>query len=114
MAEFHVLDLAGGIASRREEGETGQSVHGLPRGDENLEKAGIQITSLGDAGVMLDEQAKLAYRRALRAARRTGGSQGAGNYQAGAGQNRRERVRCPLGCHIMGHSGRDGWSMATG
>ena len=64
-AEFHVLDLVGGIASQREEDETSQSVQGLPRGDEDLEKAGIHITSLGDAGEMLDEQAKVAYRRRL-------------------------------------------------
>ena len=38
---------------------------GLPRGDEDLEKAGIHIGSLGDAGEMLDEQAKVAYRRRL-------------------------------------------------
>src|SRR6266478_3949925 len=62
--EFHVLDLVGGIASQREEDETSQSVQGLPRG-EDLEKAGIHITSLGDAGEMLDEQAKVAYRRRL-------------------------------------------------
>jgi hypothetical protein len=63
--EFHVLDLVGGIASQREEDETSQSLQGLPRGDEDLEKAGIHITSLGDAGEMLDEQAKVAYRRRL-------------------------------------------------
>jgi AAA ATPase-like protein len=63
--EFHVLDLAGGIASQREKDEASQSTHGLPRGTEDLEKAGIHITSLGDAGEMLDEQAKVAYRRRL-------------------------------------------------
>src|ERR1700674_4840582 len=63
--EFHVLDLAGGIASQREKDEASQSMHGLPRGAEDLEKAGIHITSLGDAGEMLDEQAKVAYRRRL-------------------------------------------------
>src|ERR1700687_2490853 len=64
-AEFHVLDLAGGIAARRDDDETGQSARGLPRGDEDLEKAGIHIGSLGDAGEMLDEQAKVDYRRRL-------------------------------------------------
>src|SRR6266852_2552449 len=64
-AEFHVLDLVGGIASQREEDETSQSVHGLPRGEEDLEKAGIHIRNLGDAGEMLDEQAKVAYRHRL-------------------------------------------------
>jgi tetratricopeptide (TPR) repeat protein len=63
--EFHVLDLAGGIAGRRDDNETGQSAHGLPRGDENLEQAGIHIGNLGDAGEMLDEPAKAAYRRRL-------------------------------------------------
>jgi hypothetical protein len=64
-AEFHVLDLAGGVAGQREDDGTNQSVHGLPRGEQDLEKAGIHIGSLGDAGEMLDEQAKLAYRRRL-------------------------------------------------
>jgi hypothetical protein len=64
-AEFHVLDLAGGIAGQRMVDETSRSSHGLPRGDEDLEKAGIHIGSLGDAGEMLDEQAKVAYKRRL-------------------------------------------------
>ena len=63
--EFHVLDLFGGIASQREEDESSQSVQGLPRGGEDLEHAGIHIAGLGDAGEMLDEQAKIAYRRRL-------------------------------------------------
>src|SRR5712672_3524336 len=63
--EFHVLDLVGGIASQREDDEIGKSAQGLPRGTEELEKAGIHVTSLGDAGEMLDEQAKVAYRRRL-------------------------------------------------
>src|SRR5258707_10196248 len=63
--EFHVLDLFGGIASQREEEETSQSVKGLPWRAEDLEKAGIHTTGLGDAGEMLDEQAKVEYRRRL-------------------------------------------------
>jgi hypothetical protein len=63
--EFHVLDLMSGIAAAREDDESGQSEHGLPRGVEDLEKAGIRIGGLGDAGEMLDEQAKAAYRRRL-------------------------------------------------
>src|ERR1700687_3916276 len=39
--EFHVLDLVGGIADAREDDETSQSARDLPRGDEELEKAGI-------------------------------------------------------------------------
>jgi tetratricopeptide (TPR) repeat protein len=60
--EFHVLDLAGGIPGQRDDDELD---HGLPRGDDNLEKAGIHIASLGDAGEMLDDQAKASYRRRL-------------------------------------------------
>jgi tetratricopeptide (TPR) repeat protein len=63
--EFHVLDLAGGIAGRGDDDEAGQSAQGLPRGDKDLEQAGIHIGNLGDAGEMLDEQAKAAYRRRL-------------------------------------------------
>ena len=63
--EFHVLDLFGGIAGQREEDESNQSAHGLPRGDEDLETAGIHITGLGGAGEMLDDQAKVSYRRRL-------------------------------------------------
>ncbi len=63
--EFHVLDLAGGIGGQRDDDEAGQSAQGLPRGDEDLEKAGIHVGGLGDAGEMLDEQAKVAYRRRL-------------------------------------------------
>jgi predicted ATPase len=64
--EFHVLDLVGGIAVQREEGEPDQKAQiGLPRAGDALEKAGIRIGSLGDAGEMLDDQAKAAYRRRL-------------------------------------------------
>ena len=63
--EFHVLDLAGGIPGQHDDDETNQSAQGLPHGDENLEKAGIHIASLGDAGEMLDDQAKASYRRRL-------------------------------------------------
>jgi uncharacterized membrane protein len=63
--EFHVLDLAGGVAGQREDDETNQFMHGLPRGEQDLEKAGIHIGNLGDAGEMLDEQAKVAYRHRL-------------------------------------------------
>ena len=64
-AEFHVLDLVGGIAGQHDDDETIGSTHGLPRGEEDLEKAGIHLGSLGDAGEMLDDQAKVAYRRRL-------------------------------------------------
>jgi hypothetical protein len=64
-AEFHVLDLVGGIAGQHDDDETRHFAHGLPRGYEDLEKAGIRVASLGNAGEMLDEQAKAAYRRRL-------------------------------------------------
>jgi tetratricopeptide (TPR) repeat protein len=60
--EFHALDLVGGIAGGRGEVEVNQ---GLPRGDQDLDKAGIHITGLGDAGELLDDQAKAEYRRRL-------------------------------------------------
>src|SRR5258707_15229530 len=63
--EFHVLDLVGGIAGHRDLDEPDHQAPGLPRGDEELEKAGIHVASLGDAGEMLEEQAKVAYRHRL-------------------------------------------------
>jgi predicted ATPase len=63
--EFHALDLAGGIAGRDGDEDSNQQIAGLPRGEEDLEKAGIHIASLGDAGELLDEQAKSAYRRRI-------------------------------------------------
>ena len=63
--EFHVLDLAGSVAGQPEDDEANHFVNGLPRGERDLEKAGIHIGHLGDAGEMLDEQAKIAYRRRL-------------------------------------------------
>jgi tetratricopeptide (TPR) repeat protein/uncharacterized membrane protein len=63
--EFHVLDLAGGIAVQVQDDETSISAYGLPRGAQDLEKAGLHLSSLGDAGEMLDEQAKGAYKRRL-------------------------------------------------
>src|ERR1700722_16149755 len=60
--EFHVLDLVGGMAASTAEDEPKLR---MPRGDDELQKAGINITGLGDAGEMLDDQAKSAYRRRL-------------------------------------------------
>src|ERR1700730_231340 len=64
-AEFHVLDLAGGIASQRDDDDAGQAQPHSPRGDEYLEKAEIHIGGLGDAVETLEEQVKVAYRRRL-------------------------------------------------
>jgi eukaryotic-like serine/threonine-protein kinase len=63
--EFHVLDLFGGIAGRRDDDDAHTSTHDLPRRDEDLANAGMHITGLGDAGEMLDDQAKASYRRRL-------------------------------------------------
>lgn len=61
--EFHALDLFGGIAGQREEEEdSSQAIQGLPDRHGDLEKAGIHISGPTDAGEMLDEQAKAAYR----------------------------------------------------
>src|SRR5271155_4825819 len=56
--EFHVLDLVGGIAGQHEDdgNDTNHSGQSLPHNDEDLEKAGIHLGSLGDAGEMLDDQ----------------------------------------------------------
>src|ERR1700730_7220190 len=63
--KFHVLDLAGKIAGQCGTDETSRSGHGLPRGEEDFDRIGMHITGLGDAGEMLDEQAKVAYWRRL-------------------------------------------------
>jgi hypothetical protein len=61
--EFHALDLFGGIAGQRdEEEESSQAIQGVPDRRGDLEKAGIHISGPTDAGEMLDEQAKAAYR----------------------------------------------------
>ncbi len=112
-AEFHVLDLVGGVAGQREDDETNQSVHGLPHGEQDLEKAGIHIGGLGDAGEMLDEQAKAAYRRRLSGLREElGEEKEAGGVsfgtsptehqqddQVGSGKDRAER--CPAGRYLL-------------
>ena len=42
-AEFHALDLFGGIAGQREEEESSQATQRLPERHEDLEKEGIHI-----------------------------------------------------------------------
>jgi hypothetical protein len=63
--EFHVLDLAGGIASSTDANEVDGLAPDSMRGDHEIEKAGIHIGGLGDAGELLDDKAKSAYRRRL-------------------------------------------------
>jgi tetratricopeptide (TPR) repeat protein len=60
---FHVLDLVGGIPSQTD--QTKNNRIGLPRGGDDLETAGLHVGGIGDAGEMLDDQAKAAYRRRL-------------------------------------------------
>jgi tetratricopeptide (TPR) repeat protein len=59
--EFHALDLVGGIGSESDEKSTAR----LGLSQENLEQGGFHIGGLGDAGEVLDEQAKRAYRQRL-------------------------------------------------
>lgn len=58
--EFHVLDLAGGSPENAYSGDGSTSI--LPSNAVELEAAGIHVGRLGDAGEILDEQAKAAYR----------------------------------------------------
>ena len=59
--EFHVLDLAAGISDT----SGGDDTERMPQGGEDLQKAGIHVGRLGDAGEVVDDQAKRAYRRRL-------------------------------------------------
>ena len=57
----------GGIAGHSEsrEEEANRFAVALPHGDQELENTGIRVGGLGDAGEVLDEPAKAAYRRGL-------------------------------------------------
>ena len=65
--DVHALDLVGDTADHSEsrEDEANQFAAALPQSDEELESAGIHVGGLGDAGEVLDEPAKAAYRRRL-------------------------------------------------
>jgi eukaryotic-like serine/threonine-protein kinase len=63
--EFHVLDLAGGIANGNYGDEADPSAADSIRGDYGLGEAGIHVGGLGDAGEVLDDKAKTAYRRRI-------------------------------------------------
>ena len=59
--EFHVLDLV----QRAAQPDALQTPDGLPDREDDLTNAGIHVGNLGDAGEMLDHQARSAYRRRL-------------------------------------------------
>ena len=62
--EFHALDLIHGIASDAHDTSV-RPGSSLPRGEDALAAAGLHTGDLGDAGEMLDDQAKAQYRRRL-------------------------------------------------
>jgi uncharacterized membrane protein len=62
--EFHSLDLVRGTGGV--ESEAAGASSSLPRGDEELATLAIHVGGLGDAGEMLDDQAKAAYRQRIR------------------------------------------------
>src|SRR6185503_9533396 len=57
-AEFHALDLVGGLGRQREDDEAGSA-------DPDLDTAGLHVTASDDAGELLDDRAKATYRRRL-------------------------------------------------
>ncbi len=61
--EFHALELAQDAAARSEPGES--DVANLRSNVHELQQAGIHARRLGDAGQLLDDQAKAAYRRRI-------------------------------------------------
>jgi hypothetical protein len=64
--EFHVLDLGDGAPGRElARDQAKPSSAALSTNPEELEAAGIHVGGLGDAGELLDEQAKAAYKARL-------------------------------------------------
>src|SRR6266571_2918582 len=65
--QFHALDLVGGTVDRSEAraDEANRAAAALPKSREELQSAGLHVGGLGDAGAVLDEPAKAAYRRRL-------------------------------------------------
>ena len=57
-AEFHALDLIGGLPRHREDDEASSA-------DPDLDAAGLHVAASDDAGEMLDDRAKATYRRRL-------------------------------------------------
>jgi tetratricopeptide (TPR) repeat protein len=63
--EFHVLDLVHRVGRVDSADQPVFAADTLPIGAEELANAGIHFSDLGDAGEMLDDQARLAYRRRI-------------------------------------------------
>ena len=65
--DVHALDLVCDTAGQSEsrEDEANRLAAALPQSDQELENTGIHVGGLGDAGEVLDERAKAAYRRRL-------------------------------------------------
>lgn len=57
-AEFHALDLVGGLGRHREDDDAGGA-------DPDVDAAGLRIVASDDAGELLDDRAKATYRRRL-------------------------------------------------
>jgi len=62
--EFHALDLISGVADDSDDISVSMR-SSLQHGDDALASAGIHVGGPGDAGEMLDEQAKAQYRRRI-------------------------------------------------
>ncbi len=89
--EFHVLDLVQYAAHP----EAVPAPAGLPDREEELAKAGIHIGNLGDAGEVLDSQARSAYRRRLTELReQLRRSQTVQPFRTGGGNRTRDRRAC--------------------
>ena len=63
--DVHVLDLVRGIADHCESTQDDRLAGALPPSSQERENTGIHVGGLGDAGEILDEKAKAAYRRRL-------------------------------------------------
>jgi hypothetical protein len=63
--EFHALDLANGVLGQPSDSTFSNSRQSFEPKRKHYQHADLRITGLGDAGEMLDEQAKNQYRRRL-------------------------------------------------
>ena len=63
--EFHALDLFAGIGAANLSGEERRRASSLDLGEEDMERAGLRRGIPEDAGEMLDDEAKVSYKRRL-------------------------------------------------